>query len=173
MWPTEKLPHVHARLILWDWLPWRCLTTGLEGSSLGQRAAWVPARDLAGSSRALIQDWQQHDVLKLLPFIIYSLQTSVLAEATECSFYSGLHALLLVLSLALSNFLFISLTLSAQLRLSSFLFSLCICLSCLSLKNLMIHWLWSLRAVSLKSACLLSTTTERYITSITCNFLVL
>lgn len=162
---------MYARLILWHWLPWRCLTTGLEGSSLGQRAAWVPARDLAGSSRGLIQDWQQHDVLKLLPFIIYSLQTSVLAEAMECSFYSGLHSLLLVLSLALFNFLFISLTLLAQLCLSSFLFSLC--LSCLSLKNLMIHWLWSLRAVSLKSTCLLSTTTERYITSITCNFLVL
>lgn len=37
--------------------------------------------------------------------------------------------------------------------------------------NVMIHWLWSLWAVSLKSVCLLSATTEWYIFSITCNFL--
>lgn len=37
--------------------------------------------------------------------------------------------------------------------------------------NVMIHWLWSLWAVSLKSACLLSATTEWYITYIPCNFL--
>lgn len=37
--------------------------------------------------------------------------------------------------------------------------------------NVMIHWLWSPWAVSLKSVCLLSATTEWYITSITCNFL--
>lgn len=37
--------------------------------------------------------------------------------------------------------------------------------------NVMIHWLWSLWAVSLKSVCLLSATTEWYITSIPCNFL--
>lgn len=37
--------------------------------------------------------------------------------------------------------------------------------------NIMIHWLWLLWAVSLKSVCLLSATTEWYINSITCNFL--
>ena len=37
--------------------------------------------------------------------------------------------------------------------------------------NIMIHWLWSLWAVSLKSVCLLSATTDWYIISITCNFL--
>lgn len=37
--------------------------------------------------------------------------------------------------------------------------------------NVMIHRLWSLRAVSFKSMCLLSMTAEWYITSILCNFL--
>lgn len=37
--------------------------------------------------------------------------------------------------------------------------------------KVMIHWLWSPRAVSLKSVCLLSATTEWYITYIPCNFL--
>lgn len=93
-----------------------------------------------------------------------------------CDFYLGPLAFLLLLSLPLSPVSLSNLPLSLCHSLcSSSSVSVSIFLSAsiypVFLWNVMIHWLWSLWAVSLKSVCLLSATTEWYITSITCNFL--
>lgn len=65
----------------------------------------------------------------------------------------------------ISLYLFHSFCLSCSVSFHLFLFA---SVGAAFLWNVMIHWLW---AVSLKSVCLLSATTEWYITSITCNFL--
>lgn len=88
-----------------------------------------------------------------------------------CDFYLGPLAFLFLLSLYLTRlYLFVIHSVCPVLSLSiPFFLSASVYPACLL--NVMIHWLWSLWAVSLKSVCLLSATTEWYITSITCNFL--
>lgn len=101
---------------------------------LGQRAAWVIAREQAGAVRALVQ--------KLLLFISCSLQTSVFANSWGLCvwFCLGLHIpLLLLLPFSLicpiSPLLSVIQSLGPVLRLSIFPFLfLSNCRSCLSLK---------------------------------------
>lgn len=177
--PRVTHPHVFARPILWAWFSWRREVTGLEGSP-GAEGSLSHSQRAGRSSQSpgleLAITWCCETVtlhylftidiclgkgngiqcvifiLALSPSLCFCLYLFLLSLYLICLYLSVIHSVCPVLPLSISFFPSASVS-------SAFLW------------NVMIHWLWSLWAVSLKSVCLLSATTEWYITSITCNFL--
>jgi len=138
---------------------------------LGRRAAWVTARNK--SQRPCLELAITRCCETVTLHYVFTIDICLgKGNGIQCVIF--ISALLPVLCfcryLFLPSLFLICLCHSLCLSFSISLF-LSVSLSPPFLWNVMIHWLWSVCAVSLKSVRLLSTTTEWYITSITCNFL--
>lgn len=138
---------------------------------LGRRAAWVTARNKSQRPCLELAITRCCETVTLH----YLFTTDIClgkGNGIQCVIF--ISALLPFLCfcryLFLPSLFLICLCHSVCLSFSISLF-LSVSLAPLFLWNVMIHWLWSVCAVSLKSVRLLSSTTEWYITSITCNFL--
>lgn len=168
--PRVTLPHVFARPILWAWFSCRREVTGLEGSP-GAEGDLSHSQRKGRSSQSLCLElaitWCCETVTLHYLFTI-DICLGRGDGISACDFY------LRVLALPFSpTDFFLPFTSVVQPGRSTSTSLLLLHLSILPffLWNVMIHWLWSPRAVSLKSVRLPSATAEWYITSITCNFL--